>query len=202
MVACEQHVPVGGGPARIVIVADHVAHARAPWMDALRNECLGPADGLASPVHVEVIDRGAFETIGRMVAAGLLHRAETVRRDLLDIASEPPGPPPLTAAEEARLRDATALAGRLLRRAQVLGNNDFPEDAVVSLREALMPLAVVCALRERRVVPTTSEELFAGDAAASWGQALPVVESLMGVPDGLPAGEWDRARGTLAALLG
>lgn len=202
LVACEQHVPVGGGPARIVVVADHVAHARAPWMDALREEVFAPADVPASSSHVEVIDRASFETIERLVAAGLLQRADTVRRDLLEVASETAVPPPLTAEEEARLRDASAMAGRLLRRAEVLGNADFAEDAVASLREALLPLAVARALRDRRAVPTTLGDLLVGDAAASWGDVRPVVESLVGPSPGLPPGEWHRAHGALAALLG
>lgn len=202
LVACEERTPVGGGPVQILVVSEHVAHARAPWMDSLRDEFFPSLDGNPPSHQIDILDRATFDAIERLVKAGLLQRTDTARRDLLDVAATPSGPPPLTPEEEARLREATARAERCLRRAQVLGNADFPEEAVISLRDALLPLAVARALRERWPVPATHADLLADPWPTRWSTAFPSVQQLLNSTSNDNPPDWRAAHALLVGWMG
>jgi hypothetical protein len=202
LVACEERTPVGGGPVQILVVSEHVAHARAPWMDSLRDEFFPSLDGNPPSHQIDILDRATFDAIERLVKAGLLQRTETARRDLLDVAATPSGPPPLTPEEEARLREATARAERGLRRAQVLGNADFPEEAVISLRDALLPMAIARALRERWPVPATHADLLADPWPTRWSSAFPCVQQLLNSTAADTPPDWRAAHTVLVGWMG
>lgn len=199
LVACEERTPVGGGPVQILVVAEHVAQAKAPWMDSLRDEFFPALDGNPPSHQVDVLDRATFDAIERLVKAGLLQRTDTARRDLLDVNATPAGPAPLTAEEEARAKEATARAERCLRRAQVLGNADFPEDAITSLRDSLLPMAVARATRERGSIPATPADLLTDPWPALWSKAFPAVQQLLKFTAADPLPDW---RPIHAALVG
>jgi len=116
LVACEERAPVGGGPVQILVVAEHPAQTRAAWMDSLRDEFFPSLEGNPPSHQIEILDQATFEAIERLVKAGLLQRTDTARRDLLDPNTPPPGPPPLTAEEETRLRETTSRAERARKR--------------------------------------------------------------------------------------
>lgn len=48
--ARDERAPIGGGPIQILVVSEHVAHARAPWMDSLRDEFFASLEG-SPPSH-------------------------------------------------------------------------------------------------------------------------------------------------------
>ena len=152
------------------------------------------------PSHqVDILDRTTFDAIERLVKAGLLQHTDTARRDLLDVTAIPAGPPPWTAEGEARLREDTARAERCLRRTQVLGNADFPEEAVASLRDSLLPIATARSIRERWTIPTTHSELLADPWPSRWSNTSPTVQQLLNSTAADPLLAW---RPTHAVLVG
>jgi hypothetical protein len=159
-----------------VVVAEHAGQVKSPWLNVLRENFFPVGESGTPSCDVEVIDRATQEAIERMVKAGLLQRVEGVRRDLLavDVA-----PPPLTDEERTRRDAAVAQAERLLRRAQVLGDADFPEEAEASLRESLLPMAIARALGERWPVPTTDQDLLTDRWITNWGAAYPTVQQVL-----------------------
>jgi hypothetical protein len=202
LVACEERVPVGGGPIQIIVVSEHVAHARAPWMDTLRDEFFPSLEGNPPSHQVDILDRATFDAIERLVKAGLLQRTDTARRDLLDVTATPSGPPPLTPEEEARMREATARAERCLRRAQVLGNADFPEEAITSLRDALLPMATARAIRERWPLPAAHADLLADPWPARWSKAFPALQQLLNTTAADPLPDWRPIHTALVGWMG
>lgn len=176
VLSCEECHPVAGGPTRILVVVQHPGSVLSPSFDGLRESHFPVGESGTPSCDVEVIDRATQEAIERLVKAGLLQRVEGVRRDLLaaEIA-----PRPLTDEEQAR-RDAAAVrAERLLRRAQVLGEADFPEEAAASLREALLPMAIARAIGERWPVPTNDQDLLKDRWITTWGSSYLTVQHVL-----------------------
>jgi len=202
LIACEERVPVGGGPIQIIVVSEHVAHARAPWMETLRDEFFPSLDGNPPSHQVDILDRATFDAIERLVKAGLLQRTDTARRDLLDVTTTPAGPPPLTAEQEAQLKEATARAERCLRRAQVLGNADFPEEALTSLRDSLLPMATARAIRERWPIPATHADLLSDPWPTRWSTAFPALQQLLNATAADPLPDWRPIHTALVGWMG
>ena len=48
-------MPVGGGPIQILVVSEHVAHARAAWMQTLRDEFFQSLDGNPPSHHIDLL---------------------------------------------------------------------------------------------------------------------------------------------------
>jgi hypothetical protein len=179
LVACEERRPSGGGPTRLLVVVEHVGQARTPWMESLRDEFF-PAMDDGVPTHlIEVLDKATHEAIERLVKSGLLQRTDLSRRDLLSSDPTPSEPPPLSESELAALREARARGERILRRARLLGDADFIEESISSLRESLLPIAIARAIQHRQPPPATEADLLEEPCRSAWGQTLPVVESLL-----------------------
>lgn len=177
LVACAERRPASLGPTQILVVVEHGPQARGPWLDNLRDEFFpGSAEGVPSH-RIEVLDRVTFETVERLVRAGLLSPTEAGRRTLLGI--EPTPPPPLTPAQREQMTEAANRARRLFKRARVLGDADFGEEASASVREGLLPAAAALAIARHQSPP---ESATAADPAL-WGEAEEPVRAFLGGAD-------------------
>lgn len=198
LVACEERLGGAGERPTLLVVAEPAATARGPWLDNLLGEFFPPVheDGRC-PVNLEILDRTTYETIERLVAAGLLATRHTARRSLLDGEPVEQAPPPLSAAERARLAEHRGLAAHALRRAGVLGEAGFEAEAGASLREATSHLGRALAVARRRDPPDDESRWTQPPWDTLWGGAAAAVQGLLADP----AADWRASRKTLEELL-
>jgi superfamily II DNA or RNA helicase len=174
LVACEERIPQGGGPAVLCLVVTQDAEAHRQHIGQLRGEfCRWMGDGQtlgdedSELLRFEVLDRATFDALARFAAAGLIAPTLATTRPL-SLDAEPQLPPPLTAEELERIRVRADKARHSLRRARVLGEADFPEECRVSVLEAIWQVACVLALRERHPEPADLDAALAREDPGTW----------------------------------
>lgn len=197
LVGCELRIPTDGSAPSLVVVVEHGAQARAPWVEDLRQESFAKLEDPKSTPRIEVLDRATFEAIERMMVAGLIVAVPQERRDLLaDPVVTPPSPPPLSEEELKRLGEAKARANHLLRRARVLGEAEFVEESWASLGEVLLPLGIALSIANRHPAPTKVDDLRSAPCNGLWKEAAADAAAL-----GAGAGDWKALTQRFAGLL-
>lgn len=162
-------------------VVDGPAVERPSLEDALRQRFPGED----APV-LELLDRSAFEALGRLVEAGVLSFTAEGRRLLHRSATQEPDRDARRERWLAAARELLAQAERKIRMAAVLAGGGFPVEALPSLREG-----VELGLKAR----SRMEGLDLGDS-----QEVPAAWIEQRIPSHLPLVR--RLRGETESLLG
>ena len=126
---------------------------------------------------VEVIDRQTQETIERLIASGLLLRADPTER-ALSLSGEP-APIPLTAEETERCQAGHSRAQHALRRACVLGEAGFDPECHASLVETCLHLAGALAILHRLPEPASLKDAFTAPHESMWRDSAPILRNLL-----------------------
>ena len=137
----------------LCVVQSDAASAR-PVLEALLADT--PWRGERPPL--QIIDESAWAAIEQLRAAGLLTLDARATRDLLSsdpaAAPAPPGPPPLTPEQQARLSALRDLARRKAKAARALLAADLPDEALEPLQAAALALAQAEAVESRADEPS------------------------------------------------
>jgi superfamily II DNA or RNA helicase len=208
LVAGEERRAPAGKTSVVCLIVDTDANARRDQLDQIRTEFFGAVGEDASvekpggsPFELEVIDRATRDTIERLIAAGLLAPTAAFTRSL-SLEPEPAEPPPLSAEEAARLREAAGRGRHALRRARVLGEAGFGEECRASLLEAAFQGAVAQAIRRRLPEPTSLEASLEPPYATVWGEGAVALGAVVADPAAAWSPAADAVEAACAAVMG
>jgi superfamily II DNA or RNA helicase len=181
-----------GRPIALAVV-DGPAAERPSLEDALRQRFSGED----APV-LELLDRSAFEALGRLVEAGVLSFTAEGRRLLHRSAT---GEPDRNAQRErwlAAARELLAQAERKIRMAAVLAGGGFPVEALPSLREGV-ELGLKARSRMEGVDLEESQVIPAAWIEQRIPAHLPLVRKLRGETESLLGATEEEVRSWIAA---
>jgi hypothetical protein len=179
LVRCEERYPLEGAHSVVLVVVDRDAPAWRERLVALQEEFFNreTTDPLA-PTRIEVIDRSTDEAVQRLIAAGLLGKAERAIRPLLPGATVPIRPA-LTAEEQARVASHHAQAERKLKMARLLADGDLAEEARAAALEGALSVARAMAVQRHFPEPPTLDEALRPPVALQWKEGgAPIREFL------------------------
>lgn len=117
----------GDGGEVWLAVVDSPAAAEVEHAQAIAKE-------RGNGVRLELLDRGAYEALERLVAAGIFQPPPPPLRTL---QAPPPAKDPIDPRKLARARDLVAQGERKVRMAGVLAGNGFTAEALEPLREGV-----------------------------------------------------------------
>ena len=188
LLRCEERYPAEGNHSVLFVVTDNAPRHRAT-IEALHKELFtGENADRASPVQLEILDKGTADALARLEAAGLVAATFRSSRPLAEEPTEePPSPPPLTEAEQAAIQEAQEQAARRLKMATVLASADLMEEARPPLLEAIQLLGKALAIENRLPGPTSLEETLAAPVSRTFGDALPAIRDFVGDESAEPA---------------
>lgn len=191
VVSCSERRRPADGSSTLYFIVERDASGFRTQLESLRGEfCARMGDGHATfdarlPA-VEVIDRQTQETIERLIASGLLLRADPTER-ALSLSGEP-APIPLTAEETERCQAGHSRAQHALRRACVLGEAGFDPECHASLVETCLHLAGALAILHRLPEPASLKDAFTAPHESMWRDSAPILRNLLAetLPDWRP----------------
>ncbi len=180
LVRCEERYPLDSPHCFVVAVVERDAalwrEKLAPVHQGLFNN--GASDPLA-PVQLEVIDRATDEAISRLIAAGLIARTTRAAR-LLHPSAETGNA--LSEAERQQAAAHRAKANRKLKLAELLGQEDFRDEARQALLEAIHCTARALSIEHRLSEPATPSDCVQAPLALHWSESLPVLREFITNP--------------------
>jgi hypothetical protein len=171
LAACEERYPANAAHSVLLVVVERDPEI---WREKLRpvhEQFFGPgkSDPL-TPVRLEVIDRGAANSLKRLVEAGLIVNCLRATRHLY-----PPGAESqraLTAEEREKAGRFRENAAHKVKMARVLLGGGFAEEARGALREAILSAAGALSLEGGMPEPSEAAEALVPPMALCWGEAL------------------------------
>jgi hypothetical protein len=181
LLSCTERRRPTDGSSTICFVVEQDAAGNRTRLESLRGELCArmaddPANLAARLPAMEVIDRQTQETIERLIASGLLLRADPTERRL-SLSGEPT-PTPLTSEEVQKCQTGHTRSQHALRRARVLGEAGFDPECRTSLAEAAVHLAGALATLHRLPEPASLEAAFDSPHHAMWQDAVPILRNL------------------------
>jgi superfamily II DNA or RNA helicase len=192
LLRCEESWGGGRAGPVLCVVVEHADAGNRSQLETLHREVALAATGELPPL--EILDRTTAEAIERLIAAGLLLRAEGMTRALYPLPVT--APLPLSEAERAEARAAHDAAAHALRRAQVLGGAGFVEETRASLLETAHHHLRAHAVEQRMPKSDTLADALQSPAAAGLGSALALVRAFTDSP----TADWAPVAAALKAL--
>jgi superfamily II DNA or RNA helicase len=194
---CEEQYPLAGTHTVLTVVVERGAAEQVEKLRAVHGELFGPGKGdPLAPVQLEVMDCGTYETIQRLIAAGLISRTTRASRPLLTGEGNPESAP-LSPDELARAKGHRDQAGRKLKMAQLLGQGGFDAEARPLLLEALHILGRALAVERRLPEPVEAKDALQPPLSHAFAEALPNCRAFLETP-ALP---WKPVAESLAPLI-
>lgn len=179
LVRCEERYPTEGSHSVLFVVVERDALSLRERVAAVHADLFGPgkSDPLA-PTQLLVIDRATDEAIQNLMAAGLLAKTVRVTRPLFP-EEEGVTPPPLSEAEQAKVKALREQAGRKLKMARLLGDGEFLDEARSALLAAIHALGQALAVENRLPEPPAVNEVTQAPLSICWKDALPLVRGFV-----------------------
>jgi len=187
LLRCDETWLAGSDEPVLVAVVQGSAAEQKPQLSALLNDT--PWRGPRPSLHV--LDATAWETLQALAAAGLLTLHARATRTLLD-GAEGGGKPTLSEEQRKQVESLRALSQRKARAARALVAADLAEEAVPSLREAVLASAQAAEIGRFRPPPPTLKEALRPPLGSSWPA---------GIHSAVQALEADTLTGDLAKVL-
>lgn len=150
-------LPTPAAPRSVILaVVEGSAADVRPHLESLLADTPWPAE--QPRPTLQVLDQATWSALELLASTGMLTLHARASRPLLDADAArppiPPGPPPLTPAQQARHDQLRDLARRKARAAQALFSADLVEEALPSLRAAALAHAQAAAIQARAPEPT------------------------------------------------
>ena len=179
LVACEEHFPEDNNHSVIVTVVDRDCESRRHVVQGIHERYFGPeVSDPASPVHCELIDRSAWETLGRLEDMGLVQRSVRAVRPLYP--SDEQDEKQLKQREE-RTRRFKAHYEKKLKMARLLVGGGMPEEARPAVVEAITFGGRAFAEKHGLPAPEEASGALVNPIAPCWSNsAAPLKEFLSG----------------------
>jgi superfamily II DNA or RNA helicase len=180
---CEEQYPLSGAHTVLMVVVERSAAEQVEKLRSLHGEWFGPGktDPLA-PVQLEVMDRATYETIQRLIAAGLISQTTRASRSLLPGENNPESTP-LSPEETAKAKAHRDQADRKLKMVRLLGEGGFDEEIRPILLEALHALGRALAVERRLPEPAEVKAVLQPPLSHALAEALPMFRAFLETPE-------------------
>ncbi|HEX3628242.1 MAG TPA: DEAD/DEAH box helicase [Verrucomicrobiae bacterium] len=180
---CEENYPLSGTHTVLTVVVECGAAEQVEKLKSLHGELfgLGKTDPIA-PVRLEVMDRTTYETIQRLIAAGLISKTTRASRPLLPSDNNAESAP-LSLEETAKAKAHRDQMTRKLKMARLLGEGGFGEEARPILLEALHTLGRAFAVERRLPEPSEVKDTLQPPLSHALAEALPKLKSFLETPE-------------------
>jgi superfamily II DNA or RNA helicase len=182
LVRCEERYPREGAHTVLIAVVENDA---ARWQtqlqgiyDGLFGE--GKSDPMA-PVQIEFVDRAAFETVERLLAAGLIASTTRTTRTLYPIEGNV-APGSLSAEERAKAEAYRQTAARKLKMGSVLSQSDFLDEGRIALLDSILAIGQAFAIENRLPEPAKPVEALMPPLSFCWSDTLPSLRGFITDP--------------------
>jgi hypothetical protein len=174
LVRCEERFPIEGSHSVVLAVVEGDACVSREKLAPVHAELFGNgrSDPLA-PVRLEVIDRAAFDTVQRLMAAGLIAPATRAIRELFTGAEQPAGQ--LSEADRLQAQAHRQQAGRKLKMARLLAAGGLLEEERGALLQSASWLARALAVENHIQEPAELGESLRAPGSIFWGSAAAVL---------------------------
>jgi len=197
LVRCEERFPLEGSHSVVLAVVEGDAFI---WQEKLAHdheELFGNerSDPLA-PVKLEVIDRAAFESVERLMAAGLIAPSTRAVRELFPGAEQPHGQ--LSEADRLKAEAHRQQASRKLKMARLVAAGGLIEEEREALLHSATWLAKALAVENHTQEPAELSESLRAPSSLLWGHAALVLKDYF-TDASAPSGP---VADTIQALLG
>jgi hypothetical protein len=175
LLRCEERYPIEGSHSVVLAVVEGDAFTwrekLVPAFDNLfGNDKIDPL----APVQLEVIDRSAYDTIQRLMAAGLIAPATRAIRELFSGTAELRGQ--LSEADRLKAQEHRRQAGRNLKMGRLLAAGGFLEEEREALLKAAGSLARALAVENRMVEPDGLDDSLHAPGSIIWGPSLGLMQ--------------------------
>jgi hypothetical protein len=167
LVRCEERYPISSPESVLLVVVDKDAASWRERLATLHAEVFRSNTDPLAPCKLEVIDRATDEALQRLIAAGLITKADRAIRPL-DDAQGAQGSIALTAEEQTQVTAHRANAERKLKAARLLADAALSEEARAALLEGATYLARAFAVRGRLTLPANLDDALRPPLLMGW----------------------------------